>query len=450
MAAYVSLTNTSLEQQAVQPSCQQPLAARQPAKRVRLANQRPKATATVDRPKQETAAEQSFAKRMNSNYEAVDSSQSGWRLEHWSSADGPVEEASTPPSSYYMDPQAFQLETRKVFARNWLAVGHTRQVAGIGDFFTGRLGDVPYLVTRGTDGELHAFHNVCRHHAAAVAHGCGTTQQLQCPYHGWQYDLQGKFRGATRTKGIKNFRAADQALMPIQLDTWGPFIFLNFDPKYQGPGVEEWLATGGQAMHTYGMDNPDFMYAASADYDIDCNWKVYNDNYLDGGYHVPFAHPAFTEALDIDNYHSKLHEVVSFQVSPLAQQEPNSEDPIVRSITENRRAGGGEGPKFAFVYPNFMINKYELWMDTFTTIPLAVDKCRVHFDYYVHRSKADDKEFVQQMIEGENIVQQEDVGLCQEVQKGLQSPAYDVGRYVPSTEFPMFHFHQQVHRDLMR
>ena len=112
-------------------------------------------------------------------------------------------QASTPPSSYYMDPRAFTLETRKIFARNWLvsypsrllkvdqtsphltsplcrgariltgfdaygmqAVGHVRQVASVGDFFTGRLGDIPYLVTKGEDGELHAFHNVshcCAH-----------------------------------------------------------------------------------------------------------------------------------------------------------------------------------------------------------------------------------------------------------------------------------------------
>lgn len=126
---------------------------------------------------------------------------------------------------------------------------------------------------------------VCRHHAAAVASDSGTVQQFECPYHGWTYGLDGRLRKANRLKGIKNFKAADFGLLPIPIDTWGPFIFLRFasDSKQPGSpseGVINWLGNGGKTLlQSAGLED-DLSHVAKQDYLIKCNWKVFADNYL--------------------------------------------------------------------------------------------------------------------------------------------------------------------------
>src|SRR6516164_2787310 len=99
-------------------------------------------------------------------------------------ADAPLEEAYTIPAPWYLDARIEEAERERVFGRNWIAVGRLDQVAAEGQFFTVEFAGEPIVVVRGSDGELRAFYNVCRHHAAAVANvPCGTVQHLRCPFH---------------------------------------------------------------------------------------------------------------------------------------------------------------------------------------------------------------------------------------------------------------------------
>ena len=118
-------------------------------------------------------------------------------------ADAPLEAASTIPAAWYLDERIAELERERVFGRNWIAVGRADQVAAAGQFFTVEVAGEPLVVVRGNDGELRAFFNVCRHHAAAVATvPCGTAQHLRCPYHGWTYGLDGSLKGAPEFAGV--------------------------------------------------------------------------------------------------------------------------------------------------------------------------------------------------------------------------------------------------------
>ena len=121
-------------------------------------------------------------------------------------AEAPLAEASTIPAPWYVDSRIAELEASSVFSKTWQMVGRVDQLESPGQFVTASLVGEPILVVRGNDGLLRAFYNVCRHHAAAVvAEACGKASILHCPYHGWNYGLDGSLRGMPEFDGVKNF-----------------------------------------------------------------------------------------------------------------------------------------------------------------------------------------------------------------------------------------------------
>ncbi|KAH9543558.1 hypothetical protein CY35_13G071400 [Sphagnum magellanicum] len=352
----------------------------------------------------------------------------------------PIEEAVTPPSAWYTSCDFAQLEMERVFARGWQAVGRVNQLEKPGDYFTGRLGNIRYLVCKDEREQIHAFHNVCRHHAAAVASGSGCAHSFVCPYHGWTYGMDGKLQKATRLAGIRNFSARENGLVPIRTATWGPFVLITLEGNktaHVSTTVgEEWLGSAVSVLSTAGVDTS-LHHVATREYLINCNWKVYCDNYLDGGYHVPHAHSALASSLDLSSYSTTVFEKVSIQsCHPVRATGADSDTRVAGPAT------------YAFVYPNFMINRYGSWMDTNLVLPITESQCRVIFDWFLDPSRVDDKEFIETSIEDSERVQIEDITLCEDVQDGLKSPAYDVGRYAPRVEHAMHHFHSLLHNDL--
>src|SRR5581483_2495879 len=121
----------------------------------------------------------------------------------------PLSSASTIPAAWYTDPRIAELERLNVFSKTWQLVARTDQLQNAGDFVTTRLAGEPIVVVRGSDGDLRAFFNVCRHHAAAVVtQSCGRASILQCPYHGWKYGLDGSLKGMPEFEGVENFERA--------------------------------------------------------------------------------------------------------------------------------------------------------------------------------------------------------------------------------------------------
>lgn len=163
---------------------------------------------------------------------------------------------------------------------------------------------------------------------------------------------------------------------------------------------------------------------------------VFCDNYLDGGYHVPYAHRDLASGLKLDSYTTDIFEKVSIQWCESDSTEKVDFDRL------------GSKALYAFIYPNFMINRYGPWMDTNLVLPLSATKCRVIFDYFIDPSVVDDKVFIERSLEESERVQIEDIALCEGVQRGLESPAYIVGRYAPSVEMAMHHFHCLLHAGL--
>nr|VDD40641.1 unnamed protein product [Brassica oleracea] len=359
----------------------------------------------------------------------------------------PVERALTPPSSWYTDHQFHRGELDRVFYGGWQVVGCSDHIKDNRDFFTGRLGEVEFVVCRDDDGTINAFNNVCSHHASILASGSGRKSCFVCPYHGWTYSLNGSLVKATRMTGIENSALNEMGLKPLRVAVWGPFVLLKVtqatwkkeeDVESDGLVASEWLGSSAGRLSEGGVDSH-LSFICRREYTIDCNWKVFCDNYLDGGYHVPYAHKGLMSGLDLETYSTTLFERVSIQECGGGGSKAGEEDGGFDRL--------GSQALYAFVYPNFMINRYGPWMDTNLVIPLGPRKCKVVFDYFLDPSLKDDEAFIRRSLEESERVQMEDAVLCENVQRGLESPAYDKGRYALA-EKAMHHFHCLLHRNL--
>src|SRR5207248_11188495 len=211
----------------------------------------------------------------------------------------PLPEASTIPAPWYVDDRIAELEAKTVFSKTWQMVGRIEQVEKLGQFVTANVAGEPIVVVRGNDGVLRGFFNVCRHHAAAVVtEPCGHAQILHCPYHGWNYGLDGSLKGMPEFEGVKGFERSANGLVAVKVATWEKFVLVNLDANAEP--VDHFLGRIMQRMAS--LEVRKLHYVASKSYEIACNWKVFVDNYLDGGYHVPHLHKGLSSVLDYKQY----------------------------------------------------------------------------------------------------------------------------------------------------
>ena len=211
--------------------------------------------------------------------------------------DSDVARAWTLPSNLYTEATAFAVEKEKIFARSWQVVGHRDQVANAGDYFTTELVGEPLLIVRGTEGKLRGFYNVCRHRAGPPAEGCGSRKLFRCGYHGWTYDLEGALISATEIEGVEGFRPEDFALVPVRVEEWFNFIFVNLDLAAQP--LRESLGDLPRQAEKFPFAGMKLFERRT--YEMVCNWKTYVDNYLEG-YHLPSVHPGLNRELDYNAY----------------------------------------------------------------------------------------------------------------------------------------------------
>jgi choline monooxygenase len=349
----------------------------------------------------------------------------------------PLDHAWTIPSPWYFDQAIARLEHERVFATTWQMVGHADQVKKQGEFFTADIGGEPIVVARGEEGTLRAFYNVCRHHAAAVvteAEGCA--KQFRCPYHGWTYGIDGALKGMVEFEDVCNFERSKNGLVPVKVDTWENFVFVNLDGR--AAPLQNFLDAIPGIVAPLQLTKK-LKYFDRRIYTLNCNWKVYVDNYLDGGYHVPHAHKGLSSVIEYTQYTIENFERACLQSSPLSSD----------SKSESGVAATRQGRAFyLWIYPNCMINAYEGVMDTNLVLPLGVDKCAVVFDYYFADISKKASKKNQASIKVSEKVQDEDEAICDAVQRGLGSRAYVAGRLSVRREAGEHLFHRLLHADL--
>ena len=351
--------------------------------------------------------------------------------------DAPLAEASTPPSSWYVDPRILDLELRTVFARSWQVVGRAEQVREPGQYITCKLAREPILVVRGNDGVLRGFFNVCRHHAATVmTKPEGRTQTFRCPYHGWTYNLDGALIVTPEFAGVRNFNRSANGLVPVQTAIWEGLVFVKL--VSEGPSLEGFLGVDlAQRIRQLSLEKLRWMERRT--YTLNCNWKVFVDNYLDGGYHVPHIHGGLNSVLDPAKYTIETGERFCLQSSPISTVKPDEQTAAVRK---------GDRAFYYWIYPNLMINWYEGVMDTNLICARGVDRTEVIFDFYFSDISEAARERNFASINVSERIQAEDVAICESVQRGLASRAYTTGRLSVRREAGEHLFHRLLYADL--
>jgi len=336
----------------------------------------------------------------------------------------PLPRAETIPSAWYTDPQFHDLDLDAVFARTWQYVADVRQLTSPGDHVVTDVARQPIIVVCGKDRRLRAFFNVCRHRGGPLALKDGNADMLICKYHGWTYRLDGMLRGVPHFDRAELFDKRDYGLTSVPLALWEGLVFVNLAERPQPiehyfHGVRERIAPTRLGA---------LQFARRVDYDVQANWKVYVDNYLEG-YHIPYVHPELLKLYaDYQSYRTEVSDWYSVQVGPLQQE---------RNVYT---AGGGEALYYQ-IFPNLMLNVVPGRLQSNVVIPVAADRCKVIFRYYYDDvTSAPARERIEADVAFSDKVQREDAEICERVQQGLGSRAYDKGRFSVRFEEGVYHF----------
>jgi len=351
----------------------------------------------------------------------------------------PLEEGATLPALWYSDPAVFALERSRIFERSWQYAGPAEQVARPGSYFASVAGHVPVVVTRAADGELRGFVNVCRHRGHIVAEGSGCRETLQCPYHAWTYGLDGSLRRVPRSEREPGFDRSVLSLLPIAVDAWGPFVFVNPDPRAAPLG--DAIGPLPELVSRSGVDLDRLRFHSHYEWEQQANWKVALENYLEC-YHCPVAHPGFSKIIDVDpdSYRLVVDGLVASQLGP------------VRALALEGRGnlpydprGDVDQSQYHFLWPNTTINiapgpqnlSIERWVPTGPRTTVEVT------DYFFAPDVSEER--IAEVVAFDTQVSSEDVALVLSVQAGLDSGRVPQGRLLAESEQLIAAFQRRVH-----
>jgi phenylpropionate dioxygenase-like ring-hydroxylating dioxygenase large terminal subunit len=345
---------------------------------------------------------------------------------------------ATLPASWYSDEDILRQEQEAIFKRSWQYAGRVDQVAEPGDWFTCFAGTIPIVVTRDKARNLNAFINVCRHRGHIVASGEGNRASLQCPYHAWTYDLDGKLRKAPRSEREPDFDPDAFSLLPAQVGSWGPLLFVN--PDSTAAPLADALGPLPRHVESAGVDVSRLRFRERVEWEIAADWKIAVENYLEC-YHCPVAHPGFSKVIDVDPdaYLLSTEGLVASQFGT----------PRDAALSGDGNApydarGDVEQAQYHLLWPNTTVNVEagpgNLSVDT--TRPNGPGRSIGTTEYFYYEEVPD--ETARAMMEFANQVGNEDASLVESVQRGLDTGMVPQGRLLLSSEHLIQHFQKLV------
>jgi choline monooxygenase len=342
----------------------------------------------------------------------------------------------TLPARFYTDPAIYEAEKAAIFYKSWWCAGHKTQIAKPGSYLTTEIHEQGVVVTRGLDGVLRAFYNVCQHRGHELARGSGETRLFTCPYHAWTYNLDGTLRTARLTKALPDFKACDFALKPVRVEEFVGFVFVNLDPdavslKQQTGALEE-------EIRHYVPRVDEMVFAHRHNYDIKANWKVVIDNFLEC-YHCHPAHRDFVDLVDMDSYRNIINGRYVSQVSDAPRTQTAKAYAFEKGDVDFGYAGW-------FLWPNLTIWAYpgEANISALMMIPAGPDRTLEHLDWFLPSTEIT-PQIEAAMTYMDKTLQPEDIALCESVQRGLKSNGYNQGRFVIDPAHPELSEHGVHH-----
>jgi choline monooxygenase len=330
---------------------------------------------------------------------------------------------TTLPYGWYTDPETLREERERIFRPSWQYVGHTGQLAQPGYFATEAAG-TPIVVTRDREGVLRGFVNVCRHRGHIVADGEQSRETLQCPYHAWTYGLDGRLRAAPRSEEEPDFPHDELGLVPVAVDTWGPFVFANATPV--GEPLAEALGSLPAQVAELGLDVGELVHHSRWEAEVEANWKIVCENFLEC-YHCQVAHPGFSEVIDVspDAYELSSDGRLSTQHGPLRTAPPQGELPRAQ---------------FHFLWPNLGINIFggRPNISIGPIVPRTPERTYRFLDYFFGPDV--EPAWIDDLLAFDDHVGKEDRSLVETVHRGVASGALDHGVLMGHSEQLIGHF----------
>jgi choline monooxygenase len=318
-------------------------------------------------------------------------------------------------------------EEAVIFRSAWHYIG---RLGAPGDVVPGWAGQVPVVAVKDGEGEERAFVNVCRHRGSVIVEEPGNRKTLQCPYHAWTYGLDGSLHAAPRSER-EDVDLSDVSLLPVRLEGWGPFRFVNLDDE--APPLVELIGEIPERIAAAGLDVDELAFHHRADWEVAANWKIACENFLEC-YHCAVAHPGFSALVDVSPKGYRL-EAGNGRWSQFGQL---------------RSRGDAELPlgQFHFVWPNTGINIFpgRPNLSIGPILPLASDRTRRVLDYFFAPDATE--EWIAEFLEFDDEVGREDARLVELVQRGAGSGVIPEGRLLPESEQLVAGFQAKVREAL--
>jgi phenylpropionate dioxygenase-like ring-hydroxylating dioxygenase large terminal subunit len=330
------------------------------------------------------------------------------------------------PAKAYTAADVLADEFEHIFDRSWQYVGHAAHLREPGDYVTGWAGRIGAVVLRDATGDLRAYVNVCAHRGHEVAQGCGRRQALQCRYHGWTYGLDGRLRAAPRADRAPEVDLGHVALRPMQVDTWGPLVFVNADPT--APPLADTLGDVPALAASRGLRFDDHPPRTRREWPIAANWKVTLDNNTEC-YHCATIHPGFASGYHVD---ADSYEVTTFARS-FSHRSPS-------------KTGGADFHLY-YVWPNFMLSARgndHYYVYVYRPVG-AAQTLQVNEYFYGDRYTEAEVEAEVEALRG---LMAEDWAAFESVQRGLASGSFDRGLLLGEADALLRGFHSLWVRSL--
>lgn len=328
----------------------------------------------------------------------------------------------TLPAAWYRDPDVFENERRRIFARHWHLLGRKSQFRETGDYMTGEVAGLPVFAVVGRDGELNAFHNVCRHRAGPLfTDAGGRCQALRCRYHGWLYGFDGALRSAPGFPEAASLDKAAFGLFPVRVETWQDLVFVCLDAA--APPLAEWMGDIDELAAGF-PSTTDFVFHGEKTYEGACDWKAYGDNSCEG-YHLA-------------SIHGELNKVVAG--CEIATYERGGFVGFHVHYSGSVRVAGG---LWIYKFPAILLHFGARSVNIEQVEAVAPGRIRIRSLYWVPRGEA---EYGDAYRADSDLVIGEDMGVCERVQANLEAGLYRGGKLSPEKE-PGTVFFQRLVRE---
>jgi glycine betaine catabolism A len=347
--------------------------------------------------------------------------------------------AKSMPQRYFVSPEIFADERKKIFSREWLFVGHQSQIPRSGDFFLATITGESLIIIRDSNLEIRGFFNVCRHrgtrlkeHRAGEVSSCGHSSTIQCPYHAWTYGLDGRLVGAPHMDEVPGFDKADYSLHPVNLGVWQGFIFVNLANNPMP--LEKWFAPLREKCSHWNM--PILQSAKRIDYDVRANWKLMFENYSEC-YHCPGVHPQLQKVSPYDSAENDLRE------GPFLGGFMKINPGKSLTMTGNACAmfvGKIENLQQVFYYsifPNMLLSLHPEYVMVHQLWPQSPERTLIICDWLFHPDAFAREDFrPDDAIEFWDMTNKQDWHVCELSQQGIASHAYEPGPYSSRESIP--------------